>query len=267
MHKTQSEKKSIALALGGGAVLGAAHVGVLKALDELGIGVHAVAGTSIGSFVAALHAFGKSWQEIEAAALELDWLDLSGLTLSQFGVLSNKKFGGVVSDLLGRQRIEHAAIPLSMIATDIATGEMVVMREGDVASAVMASSCVPGVFKPVELDGRMLVDGVLVENVPLSPLRECQNLPLVCVNLMGGYRFSRPDNIVGLLLNAFYCTLQKTTTLQIGDADLVIEPDIGDFSLVGTSQIPELIEVGYQSSLPVLGAFFQPVEEKSDVKF
>ncbi len=256
MHRPHTRKHSIGLALGGGAVLGAAHVGVLKALDELGIRVDAVSGTSIGSFIAALFAFGKSWQEIEAVALELDWLDLSGLTLSQYGLLSNKKFGRIVSDLLGRQQIEHSAVPLSMIATDIANGERVVMREGDVASAVMASSCVPGVFKPVEREGRMLVDGVLVENVPFSPLRDSVDLPLVCVDLMGGHRFSRPDNLVGLLLNAFYCSLQNTTALQISDADLVLAPDIGEFNLLETSQIPALIEAGYSSSLPVLRDFF-----------
>ncbi|MCW8820551.1 MAG: patatin-like phospholipase family protein, partial [Ignavibacteriaceae bacterium] len=97
---------SIGLALGGGAVLGAAHVGVLRALDELAITVGAVSGTSIGSFIAALHAFGMDWREIEEIAHELDWLDLTGLTLSQYGLLSNKKFGRVVRDLLGKRRIE-----------------------------------------------------------------------------------------------------------------------------------------------------------------
>ncbi|HED30365.1 MAG TPA: patatin [Prosthecochloris aestuarii] len=255
-HQKHDTSRNIGLALGGGAVLGAAHVGVLRALDELDIRVAAVSGTSIGSFIAALHAFGKSWQEITEIALELDWFDLSGITLSQFGLLSNRKFGELVRELLGEKLIEHAAIPLSMVATDISTGRQVVLSRGEVGSAVMASACIPGVFRPVEREGLMLVDGVLVENVPVSPLREQGMTPLVCVDLMGGHEFKKPENIVGLLLNAFYCALQQTTSLQLEDVDLVIVPDIGPFSLVDTSRVPELIDLGYQSSFALLGKLF-----------
>ncbi len=246
---------SIGLALGGGAVLGAAHVGVLRALDELAIGIKALSGTSIGSFIAALHAFGMDWREIEAVALDLDWFDLSGLTLSQFGLLSNKKFGGIVRELLGKRKIEESPVPLSIVATDIGSGEKVVLKKGDVAKAVMASSCIPAVFKPVEIQGRMLVDGVLIENVPLSPLQESGVRPVVCVDLMGCHKFTKPDNIVDLLLNAFYSSLKATTAMQIEDADLKIVPDLGAFSLVDTRQVPELIETGYRGALPLLKRF------------
>ncbi|PWW82280.1 patatin [Prosthecochloris marina] len=246
------KKASIGLALGGGAVLGAAHVGVLRALDELAIEVHALSGTSIGSFIASLRAFGMGWREIENIALDLDWLDLSGLTLSQFGLLSNKKFGRIVRKLLGKRRIEEASVPLAIVATDIGSGEKIVLKQGDVAEAVMASSCIPAVFKPVEISERMLVDGVLMENVPLSPLLELGRRPFVCVDLMGSHIFRKPDNIVDLLLNAFYSTLKATTAMQTEEADLKIELDLGAFSLVDTRQVPQLIETGYRDSLPLL---------------
>lgn len=246
---------SVGLALGGGAVLGAAHVGVLRAANELAIETKALSGTSIGSFIAALHAFGMGWREIEDVALELDWFDLSGLTLSQFGLLSNKKFGGVVRDLLGKRRIEESPVPLAIVATDIGSGEKIVLKNGDVAEAVMASSCIPAVFKPVEIDGRMLVDGVLMENVPVAPLLESGMHPIVCVDLMGCHIFKKPDNIVDLLLNAFYSTLKTTTAMQTEEADLRIVPDLGAFSLVDTRQVPELIETGYRSSWPLLKQF------------
>ena len=242
---------SIGLALGGGAVLGAAHVGVLRAVDELAIGIKALSGTSIGSFIASLHAFGMGWREIEAVAFDLDWLDLTGLTLSQFGVLSNKKFGGIVRGLLGKRKIEESPVPLAIVATDIGSGEKVVLKNGDVAEAVMASSCIPAVFKPVQIDGRMLVDGVLMENVPLSPLQERGIHPVVCVDLMGCHKFRKPDNIVDLLLNAFYSTLKTTTDMQTEEADVKIVPDLGEFSLVDTRQVSELIEAGYRASLPL----------------
>ncbi|WP_040433757.1 patatin-like phospholipase family protein, partial [Chlorobium ferrooxidans] len=130
--------KKTALALGGGAVLGAAHVGVLRAVSELDIHLSMVSGTSIGAFIAALYAFGKSWEEIRDIALAIDWVDLSGLALSQFGLLSNKKFGTMVTDLLGKRDIRDARIPLSIVATDIGAGRKFVFTEGDVAMAVMA---------------------------------------------------------------------------------------------------------------------------------
>ena len=247
--------KKTALALGGGSVLGAAHVGVLRALTELDITVSMISGTSIGSFIASLYAFGKSWKEIRDIVFDLDWLDLTSLALSQYGLLSNKKIGAIVCDLLGDKNIEDAQIPLSMVATDIGTGKKVVLAKGDVAAAVMASSCIPGIYRPVEWLGSLLVDGMLMENVPVSPLVESGAESIICVDLLARHAFKKPENIIGLLLNAFYSTITNTTALQIDVADLCISPDLSRFSLVDTGQIPDIMEAGYQSALPALKAW------------
>jgi NTE family protein len=249
--------KKIALGLGGGAVLGAAHVGVLRALDELSIKAGMLSGTSIGSFIAALHAFGKSWQEIRDITFNLDWFDLSGPVLSQYGLLSNRKFGGIITDLLGHRKIEDAPIPLSMIATDIGTGRKVVFRDGDVANAVMASSCIPGIFRPVDYSGTLLVDGVLVENVPVSPLREDGAETIICVDLLACHRFRQPENLIGILLNAFYSTITNTTAIQTKDVDLCICPDLSGFSLVDTHKVPDIMEAGYRSAVSALKNWHQ----------
>ncbi|NTW10394.1 MAG: patatin-like phospholipase family protein [Chlorobiaceae bacterium] len=249
--------KKIALGLGGGAVLGAAHVGVLKALDELSVEVCMVSGTSIGSFIAALFAFGKNWHEIRDIIFDLDWFDLSGPVLSQYGLLSNRKFGGIITDLLGHRKIEDAPIPLSMIATDIGTGRKVVFRDGDVSNAVMASSCIPGIFKPVESSGGMLVDGVLVENVPVSPLREDGAESIICVDLLACHRFHQPENIMGILLNAFYSAVTNTTAIQTKSADLCICPDLSGFNLVDTHKVPDIVEAGYHSAFAALRTWLE----------
>jgi NTE family protein len=247
------------IAFGGGAVLGAAHIGVLKAMDELGFRADFVSGTSIGSFIAALYAFGKSWREIEALALDLDWSDLSGLTLSEYGLLSNRKFGAMVERLLGKCRIEEAPVPLAIVATDICTGEKVVFTEGDVATAVMASSSIPGVFRPVEFDGKLLVDGVLTENVPISPLRQMGAGRVVCVDLLGRHTFSRPEHLATLLMNAFYSALRSISELQIRNADLVIKPDLTGFSLVDMSAVPRILQAGYAEAFPLLESWLRHV--------
>lgn len=248
----EAGERQVGLALGGGAVLGAAHVGVLRAMDELGLGISMLTGTSIGSFIAALRAFGMGWREIGAIALELGWLDLSSLSLSQYGLLSNRKFGEMVNDLLGRKNIEEAELPLALVATDIEHGRKVVLRRGDVASAVMASSCIPGLFRPVAYNGMLLVDGVLVENVPVSPLLERPERPVVCVDLLAGHEYRRPENIVDILLNSFYSAITTVTGMQTAEADLVIAPDLTAFSLVEVSQVAEIIEAGYREALRAL---------------
>jgi NTE family protein len=247
--------KTTGLALGGGAVLGAAHVGVLKAMHEVGFRPEFISGTSIGSFVAALYAFGMGWERIEALALDLDWFDLSGLTLSEYGLLSNRKFGTLVNRLLGSCRIEDAPIPLAIVATDISTGSKVVFRDGDVATAVMASSSIPGVFRPVEYRGMLLVDGVLTENVPISPLSEMGADRVVCVDLLGRHTFRRPEHLATLLMNAFYSALRTLSELQIRNADLVITPDLSGFSMVDMSAVSAILEAGYAEAYPALKAW------------
>jgi NTE family protein len=214
-----------------------------------------VAGTSIGSFIAAMHAFGKSWQEIEKVALELDWSDLSGLTISSYGLLSIRKFGEIVRAQLGTRRIEDAPIPLAIVATDICTGNKLVLNKGDVAEAVMASSSIPGIFKPVERGEMLLVDGVLAENVPVSPLKEMGARRIVCIDLFGRHVFRRPEHLPDLLLNAFYSAMRAISQIQIREADLVITPDLSRFSLVDMSAVPQILDTGYREARPLLEAW------------
>lgn len=245
----------IGLALGGGAVLGAAHIGVLRALDEMGTRVKYVTGTSIGAFVGALYAGGLSWKEIETIALDLKWLDISRVRPSRFGLLSNEKLGSVIEKQLGELRFEDTEIPLAMVATDITTGEKVVLNKGGMATAVMASTCIPGLFAPVEINGRLLVDGGVVENVPLSPLPDMGAKFVIGVDLNARSERRRPQNIVEVLLNTFDFLLMNATRLQTRKADLLIEPDLSAFSMVDTDQVAELIEVGYNESLAALKKF------------
>ena len=257
MGSMDKKSERTGLAFGGGVVLGAAHIGVLRAMDELGFRADCVAGTSIGSFIAAMHAFGKSWREIEKVALALDWSDLSGLTISGYGLLSIRKFGEIVRSQLGSCRIEEAPIPLAIVATDICTGNKVVLREGDVATAVMASSSIPGIFKPVEQNGMMLLDGVLTENVPVSPLKAMGANRIVCIDLLGRHTFRRPNDMASLLLNAFYSAMRAISQIQIREADLVITPDLSRFSLVDMSAVPQILDTGYRESRPLLEAWME----------
>ncbi|MBD3278041.1 MAG: patatin [Candidatus Aegiribacteria sp.] len=253
LRKTDStEKDGVGLALGGGSVLGAAHIGVLRSLQELDIEISAVAGTSIGAMIGAFFAFGKGWEEIRDFALDLDWMDVSKISLSKHGLLSNKKMGSRAGDFLGEVDFADASIPLRIVACDIATGEKVVFSEGKVSTAIMASTCIPAVFVPVKSDGRLLVDGGIVENVPISPLKEMDLDMIIGVDLNAKHSYKKPDSILDVVLNALDITLMNATHLQTKEADLLIAPDLSDFNMIDTDQAEKLIEKGYEESKPLL---------------
>lgn len=247
-----SKKKKIGLALGGGAVLGAAHIGVLRALEEFRVPITHIAGCSIGAFIGALYAFGKSSKEIEDFAEDIKWFEVSRITLSQYALLTNKKIKNIFHDTIGDVGIEQAKIPLIIIATDISSGEKVEMKSGDIASAVMASTCVPGVFKPVQRDGKLLVDGGVVENVPVATLDKIGCDIIIGVDLVAGHIHRRPDNILGVLVNTLYFMLQSATKLQTKEADILIAPDLSHYNFVDIDQVSDLIEIGYQEAKKAL---------------
>ncbi|MCF8241611.1 MAG: patatin-like phospholipase family protein [Melioribacteraceae bacterium] len=246
------KNKKIGLALGGGVVLGAAHIGVLRALAELGIKITHTSGTSIGALVATFFAFGKTWKEIEEIALELDWLNISRLTLSQFGLLSNEKLGKLIVDNIGDVEFSDSKIPLSMIALDISKGEKVILREGKVAEAVMASTAIPGLFTPLVKNGMYLTDGGVLENVPITPLRDDNVDVIIGVDLRAKQSYREPKNIIDILITSFDLKLSNANKLQTEHADILITPDLSEFDRRNTSQVPELIKKGYDVSLPIL---------------
>jgi NTE family protein len=210
-----SPSTTLGLALSGGAVLGSVHIGVLKALDEAGVRVTHLAGTSMGAIISSLYAFGLSGAEIEAIAEDLRWPDLTRLAPSKLGFLSQDKLQGALRAHLGNVRLEDAPRPLALVALDISTGEKVVMTKGDLATAATASASFPGIFVPVEREGRLLVDGGLLENLPLTPLRAWGVDRIVAVDAYLGMTFHRPGNLLELLTNAVRMILANSARTEV----------------------------------------------------
>ena len=241
----------IGLALGGGAVLGAVHIGILKAFEEAEIKIKCIAGTSIGSLIAALFAFGKNAQEIEEIVSDQGWLDISSISLNKMSFLSNDKLGRLVSINIDNKSFKDADIPLAIVACDIVTGEKVILTAGDVSDAVMASTCIPGIFKPIEIEDNILVDGGIVENIPISPLKEFGCDIIVGVDLTH-VKNIYPKNMIDVMMNTLNITQKSSAQLQSDDADVVITPDLSSFNLVDTNQIPSLIETGYKYAKEII---------------
>jgi NTE family protein len=251
------KEQKIGLALGGGAVLGAAHIGVLRAIDEMGIEIDYIAGTSIGAFVAGLYAFGLNWEEIQYISENLNWLDISGLSFSNMGLLSNRKMGDLIREKIGNVNLEDSPLPVAMIAADIETMEKVILSSGDVGRAAMASTSIPGIFTPVEINGRLLVDGGIVENVPISPLVDMGADIIIAVNLNSDHKNKRPENILEILLRTFVMTSNTATQFQTRNADILIKPDLSEFNVIDMNQSSDLIEKGYQEAIRILKEYFK----------
>ena len=177
----------IGYALGGGGARGAAHIGVLKVLEEHGVFPDIIAGTSIGALVGALYSAGLKAVEIEQLALQMNWrrlARLADLTLPISGLVQGKRITSLLKSILGDLTFWDLKIRFACIATDIINGEEVMLSSGSVIRAVRASISVPGIFTPVRVGGRYLVDGGLVNEVPVTTCRYMGAEYVVGVNVI-----------------------------------------------------------------------------------
>ncbi|RMG67641.1 MAG: hypothetical protein D6715_04270, partial [Calditrichaeota bacterium] len=157
--------------------------------------------------------------------------------------------------------IEDAPIPLAIVATDIRTGEKVVFREGELAVAVMASSCVPAIYRPVEVDGRLLVDGFLVENVPLSPLVQAGLQVRVAVNLGAEQDYRELEDLFDVIINAMEIAIDANTMNALRLAQVIVGPRLARFSRRDPAHVPDMYQEGRRAArevLPQLLALLQP---------
>ena len=186
--KTINFNQPVGLALGSGSARGWAHIGVIQALTEAGIDIDYIAGTSIGSVVGSVFAAGNI-KALEEVAVRLDWKQIAYLfdvVLPKSGLIDGKKVAGFVRNHLREMNIEELPIPFCAVSTDLNTGDEVIIREGDIIEAVRASISIPGIFTPVRNNGRVLVDGGLVNPVPVSVVREMGADFVIAVDLSHG---------------------------------------------------------------------------------
>jgi NTE family protein len=248
----------IGLALSGGAARGIAHIGVLRALAEHEIKIDCVAGTSAGSLVGGAFASGMSVAEIEAIGRSMRWHDVGRLTVSRLGVQSSERMEQYLKAHLPITRFEQLPIPLAVIATDLTSGEEVVMRDqGDVPFAIRASCSIPGWYVPVtDEQGRKLVDGGLVAIVPVAAARAlgADIVIAVDVNAEGATFLGPPHSIIGIILQSMLVVQRTVTSAQLLSADLVIGPRVGHIRWDELGRAEELIAAGYAAGLKSIAA-------------
>jgi NTE family protein len=195
-------------------------------------------------------------KEIDQIVSKLKWIDITAISLSHYGLLSNKKMGELFIEHIGDKNLEDANIPISMIATDILTGDKVVLDNGSVAEAIEASTSIPGIFKPFEKDLKMLVDGGVVENVPVRTIRDMGANFIIGVDLNAKHTYGKPNNILDVILNSFHFMMKQSAEIMTQDTDILIKPDLSNYDRSDMKHIDTLISIGYEDAKQTLKETF-----------
>ena len=261
IHNPQS---TIGLALSAGAAKGLAHVGVIKALQDNDINIDFVAGTSAGAIVGGAFASGLSVGEITELSSKASWFALGRFAFSRFGLLSLEPMRRFIETNFKAQTFENCPTPFACVATDLANGDKIVMRDkGDLATAIIASCAVPGMFVPVTNDdNRKLIDGGIVEFTPTNTVRNLGANFVIAVDVIADdSRFAgTPQTAVGVFFQSAMLLLKTAASFQHNYADIVIRPKVGHIRADEVGRAREFIEAGEQSALEAIPEIKRQIE-------
>lgn len=214
----------IALALGGGAARGFAHVGVIKALEAQGIVPDIVVGTSAGAVVGSLYASGMSGFDLQKTAIEMTEKQVLGWAWPNRGVIDGEVLQHFINKAVGHRLIDQLPRPFAAVATDLRTGEPVVFRAGNTGLAVRASAAVPGIFQPVVIGEREYVDGGLVSPVPVRIARQLGATFVIAVDISQRPQDGQTASTLDVLLQTFAIMGKTLGQYETAQADVVIRP-------------------------------------------
>jgi len=247
----------VALVLGAGAAKGFAHVGVLKVLEANRVPVHMVVGTSVGSFVGALHAYGYPAYDLQRIAMGLEKGEIADLTVPDNGFVKGEKLEAYVNKMIRGTTMENLRIPFYAVATDIGSGQEMVFGKGNTGSAVRASCSIPGVFQPVRIGDRTYVDGGVVSPVAVDAARRLGADVVIAVDISGGVSGAIPGTTLDTIFQSVNVMYAKIAANQISRADVVIHPKVGHIASGDFSKRHEAIlegEKAAQAALPKIRA-------------
>ncbi|HHQ48974.1 MAG TPA: patatin [Acidobacteria bacterium] len=245
--------KTIGLALSGGAVRGAAHVGVLEVLEREGIRVDMVAGTSVGAIVGAAHAAGLGATEIGRVFRSSRWPSMARLSLrGKYSLFDTRPMEQTLEEHLGLTTFDELEIPFAAVSCDLVTGQEIIFRSGHLPTALRASSAVPGIFPPVRTGGRLLVDGCVVNNLPVDVVRGMGADYVIAVDLIPPPAGERvPKNYLELMVVAGYLW-SRANHPDPATIDCHIVPQVGQYLGWDFRTAPEIEELGRAAAEAVL---------------
>jgi len=259
----------IGLALGSGAALGLAHIGVIKALREADIPIDMIAGTSMGALVGACYAADGEIEDVEEVALSTNLHKIRHLldpkfTLIRVGFLSGNRVEKFLKPIIGDRDIRDCKIPYAAVATDIHSAKQVIITKGSLLKAVRASISIPVVFVPVKYEGRYLVDGGALNPVPADVVKSMGATFVIAVNVLtdpnkrqhlgltGDIKSRRAPGMMNTLIQSIYMMEYEIFRASILKADIMIEPDVSNIEVYEFHRGLEAIEAGHKAAVAVI---------------
>jgi NTE family protein len=217
----------IAIVLGAGAAKGFAHIGVLKVLESQRVPVHMIVGTSAGSFVGSLYAYGFDAYTLQKIALSLNKGDVAELTVPDNGFVKGERLRDFINMQLRNTVMEKLRIPFYAVATNIRSGEPTIFATGNTGMAVQASCAVPGIFQPASFAGNSYVDGGVVDPLAVDVARRYGADVVIAVDITSGIGNNIPGSTMDTIMKSIEIMYNKISQIPIGNADVVIAPKVG----------------------------------------
>jgi NTE family protein len=268
------KRPKIGLVLGGGGARGIAHIGVLRAISKERIPVDLVVGTSVGSIIGAFYCAQVPIKEMCDLVDQFNIGTFSNIGyISMFDMLfmdnlfSNEKLEKYINDIIGNIKFEELKIPLICVATDLNTGERILLREGSVAFAAKASSTIPGIFKPVEYMQRYLVDGGLTENIPANVAKIFNCDVIIAVSVAFDITRNNIDTPIGTLMQAIYIQGMMFDQYNLNVADIVIRPEVGYLSVLDFKNARPCVDKGFVATKMVIKDIKRIIINKTEEKY
>ena len=262
---SELQKPKIALVLGGGAARGFAHIGVIRTLEQEKIPIDMIVGTSVGSLIGAIYASDMNSFELEwtAFALEKDSIFDYGImnAFTGMGLANGDKLEEFVRTKIATSNIEDLKLPFVAVATDLNRGTRVVLDRGSVAKAVHASSAVPGVFNPVEHQGRLLVDGGVMDNIPIAVAREKGADIVIAVDISENLANFNITNLVDVMLQAVNIMFNENVRYKKKEADVLITPHVGSVAMLDFTQKKRCMQAGIEATQKAMPEIRKRIEE------
>ncbi|OGS34914.1 MAG: hypothetical protein A2474_00570 [Elusimicrobia bacterium RIFOXYC2_FULL_34_12] len=266
LNKTRPK---IAVVLGGGGARGFSHIGVLKALQENNIPIDIIVGTSAGALIGGLYASGMDITKIEELGKDVGWNEISDLSMFRMltlitaeSLLSNNKLEKYLAKHIGKKRFDELEIPFACIACDIKTGERIIFKDGEAGFAMMVSATIPGVFKPVEYRHRLLIDGGIVDNLPVDIARILGADYIIAVYPKADFSLIDIKSILMTLYQVINIQGSFLIAEQLNNADFAIIPDVKDVGSIDLNRSKECIESGLVSTRSIINNIKDKILEK-----
>lgn len=247
-------RPKVGVALGGGFARGIAHLGVLQVLEENDIPVDFIAGTSVGALVAATYASGTPLAQMERQGVETRFRDFGRWTVSRMGMASNERLEDYLHKFTAARYFHELKLPLSIVATDLISGESVYFTDGEIGPALRASCAYPGLFLPVEYRNHVLVDGFLTETVPAPAVRRLGAEVVISVHLEPGLLQDRPRNTIEVISRSFSIIQIAAAQRWRSATDVLIEPDVHHVLWDEFVKTPQLVAAGAAAARAALPA-------------